>query len=87
MKQKIGISKFELEVITEITESADRLYEIEKLNETKFNIIFNDLEKAEKLDEIIKDQLVYKGFDINYNPNRFGLACENLIDKFYEILK
>ena len=87
MNHKIKITKFELKVITEITQSSVGLYKTEDINDSTFYIVFDDLEQAEKLDELIKDQLIYKGFDIHYNPNSFGLACENLIDKFYEILK
>ena len=40
-----------------------------------------------ELDELIKEKLIYKGFDIDYNLNNFGRICEDLIDNFYQILK
>jgi hypothetical protein len=83
---KIRITKFEFKVIEEVSTSNPGLYEFEKINEHEYIIKFANIENAEELDELVKDQLVYKGFDINYNPNSFGLACENLIDKMYEIL-
>ena len=83
---KIRVTKFEFKVIEEVSTSNPGLYEFEKINEHEYIIKFANIENAEELDELVKDQLVYKGFDINYNPNSFGLACENLIDKMYEIL-
>lgn len=83
---KIRVTKFEFKVIEEVSISNPGLYEFEIINEHEYIIKFANIENAEELDELIKDQLVYKGFDINYNPNSFGLACENLIDKMYEIL-
>ena len=83
---KIRVTKFEFKVIEEVSTSNPGLYEFEKINEHEYIIKFVNIENAEELDELVKDQLVYKGFDINYNPNSFGLACENLIDKMYEIL-
>lgn len=73
-------------MIEEVSTSNQGLYEFEKINEHEYIIKFTNIENAEELDELIKDQLVYKGFDINYKPNSFGLACENLIDKMCEIL-
>lgn len=84
---KIRATKFEFRVIEEVSASNPGLYEFEQINEHEYIIKFTNIENAEELDELIKDQLVYKGFDMYYNPNSFGLACENLIDKMYEILK
>ena len=86
IKLKIRVIKFEFRVIEEISISNPGLYEFEQINEHEYIIKFTNIENAEELDELIKDQLVFKGFDINYNPNSFGLACENLIDKMYNIL-
>ena len=83
---KIRVTKFEFRVIEEVSTSNQGLYEFEKINENEYIIKFKNIENAEELDELIKDQLVYKGFDINYNPNSFGLACENLMDKMFDIL-
>ncbi len=83
---KIRVTEFEFRVIEEVSTSNQGLYEFEKINENEYIIKFKNIENAEELDELIKDQLVYKGFDINYNPNSFGLACENLIDKMFDIL-
>ena len=83
---KIRVTEFEFRVIEEVSTSNQGLYEFEKINENEYIIKFKNIENAEELDELIKDQLVYKGFEINYNPNSFGLACENLIDKMFDIL-
>ncbi|WP_163325823.1 hypothetical protein [Draconibacterium mangrovi] len=72
---KIRVTKFEFKVIEEVSISNPGLYEFEKINEHEYIIKFANIENAEELDELVKDQLVYKGFDINYNPNSFGLAC------------
>lgn len=74
-------------MIKEVSSSKPDLFEFEKINEHEYIIRFTKVEKAEELDELIKDQLVYKGFDINYNPNSFGLDCENLIDKMYNLIE
>ena len=84
---KIRVNKSEFDVIEEISSLKPGLYEFEKINEHECIIKFSDLDKASKLDELIKDQLAEKGFNIYDNPNSFGLNCENLIDKMYRILK
>jgi len=83
----IRISKPELEVINEITDNSDSLFEFKQINENEYIITIGNIENALELDELIKDKLIYQGFDRDYNPNRFGLICENLIDKFYKILE
>ncbi|GAP43362.1 hypothetical protein TBC1_111515 [Lentimicrobium saccharophilum] len=83
----IRISKPELEVINEITANSDSLFELNQINENEYIITFDNIDNASELDELIKDKLIYQGFDRDYNPNRFGLICENLIDKFYNALE
>lgn len=84
---RIRVTNTEFEVIKEVSSSITDLYVSEKFNEFEYILYFSDIDKVDELDELIKEQLVYKGFDINYNPNMFGMNCEKLIDKFYKILK
>jgi len=83
----IRISIPELEVIKEIMDNSDSLFELKQINENEYIITFDNIDNASELDELIKDKLIYQGFDRDYNPNRFGLICENLIDKFYKALE
>ena len=83
----LRISKSELDVINDVVDSETDLFEIDRINEKTYIIIFVHIDKAIELDELIKDKLVYKGFDLNYNPNEFGRICEDLIDKFYKIIE
>ncbi|RKD87787.1 hypothetical protein [Mangrovibacterium diazotrophicum] len=84
---KICVTKSEFETLIKITESKSDFYKSEQINGTEYILTFDTIEKVDELDELVKEQLVFQGFDRNYNPNWFGTNCENLIDKFYEILK
>lgn len=84
---KLRITKTEFEIIKEANSEGTDLFNTEKINETEYILTFSDIEKVIELDELIKDQLVQKGFDLNYNHNLFGKNCEDLIVKFYELLK
>lgn len=57
------------------------------MNDSEMVLSFKNTEKASEFDVIVKEELVYQGFDIDYNPNQFGLLCENAIDKLYTIFK
>lgn len=83
----LRINKSELDVINEIIESKTDYFDLEIFNEKAYLLTFKNIDKAIELDELIKDKLIYKGFDIDYNPTNFGRICEDLIDKFYQILK
>lgn len=83
----ITVNEVEFNLIDEITNSQTDLFNYQKINENKYIIIFFDIDKALEFDELIKDKLVFQGFDINYEPNKFGLVCEALIDKLYELIK
>ncbi|MDT0555350.1 hypothetical protein [Patiriisocius hiemis] len=83
----IKVNKVELDIIKKVTDLETDLFTLEQLNDKKHIIIFDKLEKALELDELIKDIYIYKGFDIKYNLTEFGRICEKLIDKLYEILK
>jgi hypothetical protein len=83
----LSINKSELDVINEIIGSKTDYFDLEILNEKAYLLTFENIDKAIGLDELIKDNLIYKGFDIDYNPTNFGRICENLIDKFHQILK
>jgi len=76
----------EFSAITEIVDSRTDLFDFEKINSKTYVLTFKSIEKAEELDEMIKYQLTYRGFNIDYEPNEFGRICEYLIDKFYAIL-
>ena len=84
---ELRINKSELDVIIEITVSKTDLYDFKQIKGKEYKLIFENIDNAIELDKLIKDKLIYKGFDIDYNPTQFGRICENLIDKFYEILK
>lgn len=84
---KLRINKSELDVINEIIESKTDYFDLEIINEKTCILTFDSIDKAIEVDELIKDKLIYKGFDIDYNPTNFGRICEDLIDKFYQILK
>ncbi|HBZ67369.1 MAG TPA: hypothetical protein DEO70_11075 [Bacteroidales bacterium] len=83
----LRINNSEFEVITEIIDLKTDYFDFERINDKSLILTFNSIDKAMELDELIKDKLVYKGFDIEFNPTYFGRICEDLIDKFYEILK
>lgn len=83
----IKVNNVELDIIKEVTDLETDLFTLEQLNDKKHIIIFDKLEKALELDDLIKDIYIYKGFDINYNLTGYGRTCEKLIDKLYEILK
>ena len=84
---KICVTKSEFETLVKIIESKSDLYKSEQVNGSEYILTFDTIEKVDELDELVKEQLVFQGFDRNYNPNWFGTNCENLIDKLYEILK
>ena len=82
---KIRVTKSEFETLFKITESKSEFYKREQIKGSEYILTFDTIEKVDELDELVKEQLVFQGFDRNYNPNWFGTNCENLIDKFYEI--
>jgi len=87
IENTITVNKVEFDLIDEITNSQTDLFNYQKINDNKYIITFFDIDKALELDELIKDKLVFQGFDINYKPNKFGLICEDLVDKMYELIK
>ena len=84
---KIRITKSEFDLISGILDENKSLFIPNRINDSEYILSFVDFEQAMEFDELIKDKLVYQGFDREYNPNKFGLMCENVIDKMYEILK
>jgi hypothetical protein len=85
MKNRITKSEFDL--ICEIIDVENPLFVSKQINKSETILSFENIEKAIEFDELIKDKLIYQGFDINYKPNDFGLMCENVIDKMYVILE
>lgn len=83
----LRINKSEFGVINDIIESKTDYFDLEIINDYTYLLSFENIDKAIELDELIKEKLIYKGFDIDYNPSDFGRICEDLIDKFYQILK
>ena len=84
---KIRITKSEFDLISGILDADKILFTPSEINDSEYILSFKDFDQAMDFDELIKDKLVYQGFDREYNPNKFGLMCENVIDKMYEILK
>jgi hypothetical protein len=84
---KIRVTKSDFDLICQIVDNNQSYFTSEEINAIEIVLSFHDLDKAYEFDDLIKDKLVYQGFDINYNPNQFGRMCENLIDKMYDILK
>lgn len=84
---KIRITKSEFDLISGILDENKSLFTPNQINNSEYILSFVDFEQAMEFDELIKDKLVCQGFDREYNPNKFGLMCENVIDKMYEILK
>ena len=84
---KIRITKSEFELISGILDDNKSLFTPNQINDSEYVLSFLDYDQALEFDELIKDKLVYQGFDREYNPNKFGIMCENVIDKMYEILK
>ena len=84
---KIRVTKSEFDLIREIIDAKNPLFTSNQINKSENIISFENIEKAIEFDELIKDKLIYQGFDINYKPNNFGLMCENVIDKMYVILE
>ncbi len=81
------IKESELAIINEIIEFSTDYFNLEKTSEKKYLLTFKTIDEVLDLDEVIKEKYVSKGFDVNYNLNAFGKACEKLIDKLYIILK
>ena len=84
---KIRITKSEFDLICEIIDDKKPLFVSKLINKSELILTFENIEKAIEFDELIKEKLVYQGFDINYKPNKFGQMCENVIDKMHSILK
>jgi|TARA_B110001469_G_scaffold88648_1_gene84115 hypothetical protein len=84
---KIRITKSEFDLICEIIDIKNPLFVSKEINKSEVILSFENIEKAIEFDELIKDKLIYQGFDINYKPNNFGQMCENVIDKMYVILE
>jgi len=84
---QIRITKSDFVLISEILDDNHSYFISEKINNSEMLLSFNSAENAFEFDELIKDKLVYQGFDIDYNPNQFGQMCENIIDKMHEIIK
>lgn len=78
----LRINKSEFDVINDIIESKTDYFDLEIINDNTYLLSFENIDKAIELDELIKEKLIYKGFDIDYNPSDFGRICEDLIDKF-----
>ena len=83
----IKIKKSEFDLICGISMEKKSLFTSEQINDCEYTLSFIELEYAIEFDELIKDKLVYEGFDKEYNPNKLGLMCENIIDKMFEVLK
>ncbi len=82
----VRVSTSEFYLIIGITDKMD-FFSYQKSGDFEYVLKFIDEEKVLDLDDLIKDKLIYQGFDRNYYPNQFGRNCENLIDKFHEVLK
>ena len=83
---KIRITKSEFDLIEDLLGNKQFYFIAKSINSSEMILVFHDTDKSLKFDELIKDKLVYQGFDIDYNLNPFGQMCENVIDKMYEIL-
>lgn len=59
-------------------------YKFEK-ERNKVLLTIADDDSAELLSDGIKDYLLFHGFNRDYDVNRIGVICENLIDKFHKI--
>lgn len=84
---KIKVTKLELDLIKGVFAQIKNYFNVQQINNSTYYLIFVNLKKAEEFDELIKDKLVYQGFDKDYNPSKFGLMCENVIDKMHTILE
>lgn len=87
IKNHIKITRSEFDLISEILDKSKNLFNPKQINKSEYILSFIDIEQAMEFDELIKEKLVYQGFDREYNPNKFGIMCENVIDKMYKILK
>ncbi len=83
---KIRITKSEFEFIEDLLDNKHFYFIAKSINSLEMNLVFHNTDKALDFDELIKDKLVYQGFDINYNTNPFGQMCEIIIDKLHEVL-
>ena len=84
---KIRITKSEYDLISEITDEKRPLFVANPISKYELILSFENMEKAFDFDQLIKDKLVYQGFHMNYEPNKFGKMCESIIDKMVEILE
>lgn len=84
MRIRITISQF---LMIEKLIKEQNLFDCESINEYELLLSFSSVEKALLFDEIIKDILVEKGFDNDYNVNSLGKLCESIIDKLHQMLK
>jgi hypothetical protein len=86
MKNSIKLLKIDFDLLNKNIEFGADLFTVEFINENECKLTFDNIEKALDFDELIKDRLIYMGFDKDYNPTRFGQICEDIIDKMYKIL-
>jgi hypothetical protein len=87
MINAIRILKNDFDILEKNIEFNKDLFLNEPINDNECKLIFISIEKALEFDEMVKDKLIYKGFDKDYNPTRFGGVCENIIYKMNVILK
>ena len=77
---RIRVNKFELETLVKITESKSELYKSDQINNSEYILTFDTIEKVDELDELVKEQLVFQGFDRNYILRE---SCLSLLEPKY----
>lgn len=87
MNNAIRILIEDFEILDKNIELAKDLFLFETINNTECKLIFNNTDKGLEFDELIKDNLIYQGFDKDDNPTRLGQVCEDIIDKMHKILE
>lgn len=84
---KVRVTNSDFSLILKIIDEKNDLFQNEKINKLEHILLFTNLDQLYKFDELIKEKLIYQGFDNYYNANRFGVMCESMIDKLYNIIE
>lgn len=74
----IALCKESIELLLQCLKNhrPDLIYVVESKDE-----ILVDEELGNELRDAVGDELIINGFDKEYNPNRYGLSLESLIDE------
>ncbi|MAY84101.1 MAG: hypothetical protein CMP59_08205 [Flavobacteriales bacterium] len=84
---QISLQKSDFDLLNRYLEDEHQFFQANWKNDHEVLLFFKDEECALVFDEFIKDQLLYRGFNADYEPNQYGRMCERIVDKMFAILK